>query len=152
MRLVEPLITLTGTPPGSFPTFRIGSGVRYPIAIGTRPHHRRFDSCPISGRKLQKRDRDPTIVPVPTSVDPLLVAHVAASTGLTPAEAVRVVEDVLAFHAEPVEDYVRRRHAHLKTYGAKNAEIFARIATELADRVVAAPPLTERQLRRIVYG
>ena len=89
---------------------------------------------------------------MPTSVDPLLVAHVAASTGLTPAEAARVVEDVLAFHAEPVEDYVRRRHAHLKTYGAKNAEIFARIAMELADRVVAAPPLTERQLRRIVYG
>ena len=63
-----------------------------------------------------------------------------------------MVEDVLAFHAEPVEEFVRRRHAHLKTYGAKNAEIFARIAAELADRVVAAPGLTERQLRRIVYG
>ena len=60
-----------------------------------------------------------------------------------------MVEDVIAFHAEPVEDYVRRRHAHLKTYGAKNPEIFARIAEELADRVVAAPELTERQLRRI---
>ena len=46
------------------------------------------------------------------------------------------MEDVLAFHAEPVEDYVRRRHAQLKTYGAQNAEIFARIAEELADRVV----------------
>ena len=43
-----------------------------------------------------------------------------------------MVEDVLAFHAEPVEDYVRRRHAELKTYGAKNDEIFARIAEELA--------------------
>jgi hypothetical protein len=58
---------------------------------------------------------------------------------------------VVAFHRTPVEEYVRRRHAHLKTYGAKNPEIFARIAEELADRVVAAPPLTERQLRRIVY-
>ncbi len=81
-----------------------------------------------------------------------LVERVVASTGLTPAEAARVVEDVVAFHDEPVEDYVRRRHAHLKTYGAKNPEIFARIATELADRVVAAPALTERQLRRLVYG
>ena len=63
-----------------------------------------------------------------------------------------MIEDVVAFHAEPVEDYVRRRHAQLKTYGAKNAEIFARIAAELADRVVAAPALTERQLRRLVYG
>jgi hypothetical protein len=84
--------------------------------------------------------------------DPDLVDHVVASTGLTPEEASRVIEDVVAFHAEPVEAYVRRRHAHLKTYGARNPEIFARIAEELADRVVAAPPLTERQLRRLVYG
>jgi hypothetical protein len=89
---------------------------------------------------------------VPASPDPALVDRIVASTGLSAAEAARVVEDVLAFHAEPVDDYVRRRHAQLKVYGAKNPEIFARIATELADRVVAAPPLTERQLRRIVYG
>jgi hypothetical protein len=89
---------------------------------------------------------------VPTSADPVLVERICASTGLSAAEAARVVEDVVAFHAEAVEDYVRRRHARLKTYGAKNDEIFARIAEELADRVVAAPELTERQLRRIVYG
>jgi hypothetical protein len=94
----------------------------------------------------------PTIVAVPTSSDPDLVDRIATSTGLSPSEAARVVEDVIAFHAEPVEDYVRRRHAQLKTYGAKNPEIFARIAEELADRVVAAPELTERQLRRLVYG
>lgn len=86
------------------------------------------------------------------TVDRELLRHVVAGTGLTEAEAVRLVEDVVAFHAEPVEDYVRRRHTELKTYGARNAEIFARLATELADRVVAAPRLTERQLRRIIYG
>jgi hypothetical protein len=87
-------------------------------------------------------------VPVPEA----LLAHVVATTGLTPAEAARVIEDVVAFHAEPVEDLVRRRHAHLKTYGARNDEIFARLAEELQIRVVAAPRLTERQLRRIIYG
>ena len=81
-----------------------------------------------------------------------LVSHVARSTGLGADEARRVVEDVVAFLAEPVEDYVRRRHAELRTYGARNAEIFARIRGELARRVVAAPDLSERQLRRIVYG
>ena len=85
-------------------------------------------------------------------VDADLLAHVVATTGLTPAVALRVVEDVLAFHAEPVADYVRRRHAHLRTYGARNPEIFARISEELAHRVVAAPRLSERQLRRLVYG
>ncbi|WP_460889093.1 hypothetical protein [Promicromonospora xylanilytica] len=81
-----------------------------------------------------------------------LVEHVAATTGLTPAEAARVVGDVVAYFAAPVEDVVRQRHAELKTYGAKNPEIFARIAEELAHRVVAAPRLSERQLRRMIYG
>ena len=88
----------------------------------------------------------------PMPADPDLVAHLVGTTGLTAAEAVRVVEDVVAFHAEPVEELVRRRHAELKTYGAKNPEIFPKISAELADRVVGAPRLTERQLRRIVYG
>ncbi len=85
-------------------------------------------------------------------VEPLLVRHLVESTGLTAAEAARVVEDVVSFYAEPVEQYVRRRHTELQTYGARNPEIFALLARELADRVVAAPPLTERQLRRLVYG
>jgi hypothetical protein len=89
---------------------------------------------------------------VPAVPDPALVERIAASTGLSVAEAARVVEDVVAFHHETVESYVRRRHAHLKTYGARNDEIFARIAEELAGRVVAAPELTERQLRRLIYG
>lgn len=89
---------------------------------------------------------------VAVAVDPALVERVVASTGLTAEEAARVIGDVVAFHAESVEDFVRRRHAQLKTYGAKNDEIFARLAGELADRVVAAPALSERQLRRIIYG
>jgi hypothetical protein len=81
-----------------------------------------------------------------------LIDRVAATAGLMPAEAARVIEDVLAWYREPVEDYVRRRHAHHQLYGRRNSEIFALIADELAHRLVAAPSLTERQLRRIVYG
>ena len=81
-----------------------------------------------------------------------LVDRVADSTGLTPAEAARVVEDVLAWYREPVEEYIRRRHAYHQLYGKRNPEIFALIADELADRLVAAPSLSQRQLRRIIYG
>lgn len=102
------------------------------------------------GRKLPIRIESVTVSGV--SADPALVDHVVAGTGLTPAEARRLIEDVVAFHAETLESYVRRRHAELKTYGAKNPEIFARISAELHERVVAAPELSERQLRRIVYG
>ncbi len=85
-------------------------------------------------------------------MDSDLIDRVASSAGLTPAEAARVVDDVLAWYREPLEDYVRRRHAHHHLYGKRNPEIFALIARELAGRVVAAPVLSERQLRRIVYG
>lgn len=88
----------------------------------------------------------------PVSIDQRLVQHVMTSTGLAAPEATRVIEDVVAFHAESVEEYVRRRHGELKLYGARNPEIFARLREELAARVVAAPDLSERQLRRIVYG
>jgi len=81
-----------------------------------------------------------------------LINRVAGSTGLTPAEADRVIEDVLAWYREPVEDYVRRRHAHHRLYGKRNPEIFALISDELVGRLVTAPPLSQRQLRRIIYG
>lgn len=81
-----------------------------------------------------------------------LIERVASSAGLTQAEAARVVEDVLAWYREPVRDYVRRRHAHHRLFGRRNPEIFTLITDELAGRVVAAPSLTQRQLRRIIYG
>jgi hypothetical protein len=108
-----------------------------------------LDFLPDFGQEVVSGDAEADDRPVP---DPALVAHVVATTSLTPGEAARVVEDVVAFHAQPVEDYVRARHASLKTYGVRNPEIFARIAEELAQRVVAAPELSERQLRRIIYG
>ncbi|WP_277212569.1 hypothetical protein [Isoptericola croceus] len=85
-------------------------------------------------------------------IDAELVSRVALTTGLSPSEAARVVEDVLAWYSEPVEDYVRRRHAALQSSGRRNAEIYAQIVDELRDRVVAAPQLTERQVRRVLYG
>jgi hypothetical protein len=81
-----------------------------------------------------------------------LIAHVFASTGLPAPAATRLVEDVIAYFAEPVDAYVRRRHRELQGRGQRNPAIFAAIHKELPDRVVAAPDLTERQLRRIVYG
>jgi hypothetical protein len=81
-----------------------------------------------------------------------IVSQVALSTGLPAGVANRVVQDVVAFFHESVEDYVRRRHTRLQAAGGRNPEIFAAIARELDGRLVAAPRLSERQLRRIVYG
>lgn len=71
---------------------------------------------------------------------------------LGPGEAARVVADVLTYFGEPVDDYVRRRHGELRSGGFTNDEIFQRVSVELSGRRVAAPELSLRQLRRIVYG
>jgi hypothetical protein len=85
------------------------------------------------------------------SYDDLLI-HLSRTTSLSPGEAARVVADVLAYFAEPAEDFVRRRHAELKAQGLTNDQIFERVAAELPQRRVAPPELSLRQLRRIVYG
>jgi hypothetical protein len=81
-----------------------------------------------------------------------LTFHIAASTGLPVPTATRVVADVIAFFGETTEQFVRRRHGELQRRGHKNAWIWEAIAGELAGRPVGAGELSERQLRRIVYG
>jgi polyhydroxyalkanoate synthesis regulator phasin len=81
-----------------------------------------------------------------------LVDHLTRSTPLSRGEALRVVQDVLAYFDEATEDFVRRRHRELQAQGQVNAEIFEQILADLRYRAVAPPELSLRQLRRIVYG
>jgi hypothetical protein len=81
-----------------------------------------------------------------------LVAHLVRTSRLTPTEAFRIVDDILAFLNEDPEDFVRRRHRALQIEGLSNAEIFIRLRAELARLRFRAPAYTERQLRRLIYG
>lgn len=81
-----------------------------------------------------------------------LIRHIAASTGLPEATATRVVADVAAYFGETAEEFVRRRHSELQRRLRKNDEIWPLIAAELGARRFQASEMTERQLRRIVYG
>ncbi|MER5639098.1 hypothetical protein ABT095_19290 [Kitasatospora sp. NPDC002227] len=81
-----------------------------------------------------------------------LIAHLTRTSVLSPGEAARVVAEVLAYFSETTEEYVRRRHGELQARGLTNEKIFARLGAELAARRVAAPELSTRQLRRMVYG
>ena len=83
---------------------------------------------------------------------PDLVRHVALSTGLDEATASRVVADVMAYFGETALDYVVRRHQDLKNRNRKNDEIWPVIMGELRDRRFRAQDISERQLRRMVYG
>jgi hypothetical protein len=81
-----------------------------------------------------------------------LVAYLAGSTRLSPSEARRMVEEVVAFLHETPEEFVRRRHRALQAQGLPNAGIYLRVSAELSARRFRAPPYTERQLRRMIYG
>jgi hypothetical protein len=92
---------------------------------------------------------------MPEPVDPFpqdLARYLAASTGLPQPTAVRVVADVVNYFDETVEEFIRRRHTELQRHQRKNDEIWPVLISELAQRRFAAPGLSERQLRRIVYG
>ncbi len=101
---------------------------------------------------LENRVGRGKIVRVNDGVPTELVRYVVASTGLPERVAARVVADIVGYFDETAEQFVRRRHAELQSRETRNAEIWRRLETELAERPVAAPSFTERQLRRIVYG
>ena len=83
-----------------------------------------------------------------------LSAYLASTTRLEPAEARRVVRELLEFLAEETaEAFAIRRHRELKAEGTvKNDAIYRLIAAEMAQRPFAAPRLTQRQIRRLIYG
>ncbi|MCX4667068.1 hypothetical protein OG453_10395 [Streptomyces sp. NBC_01381] len=81
-----------------------------------------------------------------------LVDHLTRSTPLQRGEALRVIQDVLAYFDETTEEFVRRRHRELQGQGLLNAAIFEQISADLEYRAVAPPELSLRQLRRMIYG
>ncbi len=81
-----------------------------------------------------------------------LVEYLIRTCPLSPAEAGRVVADVLGYFSEPPDEYVRRRHRELKARGVTNDVAFQQIAAEIPQRRYAPPEFSLRQLRRIVYG
>jgi hypothetical protein len=81
-----------------------------------------------------------------------LVAHLVRSTSLTEREADRVLAEVLGYFGEPVADFVRRRHREMAGRRLTNDQIFAVLSTEIPGRLFSPPPLSARQLRRLVYG
>ena len=82
----------------------------------------------------------------------LLVAHLSRSTGITPANAAHLIAEVVEFFTDSVESFVHKRHTTLRATGLKNEAIYTQIQRELSERRFAAPPLSTRQIRRIIYG
>jgi hypothetical protein len=72
--------------------------------------------------------------------------------GLEPEELGSLLEELWAFTDETAEDFVRRRHGELQREGLRNEAIYRRLAREALTGRFTCPPLSLRQVRRIVYG
>ncbi len=82
-----------------------------------------------------------------------LLDHLGQVSRLSPAEAEKLVAEVIAFFHETPEEFVRRRHRELKQgEGWSNERIFETLERELHGQVFAAPSLSQRQIRRMIYG
>jgi hypothetical protein len=85
-------------------------------------------------------------------VDEDLVRYLVESLAIPAGLANRIMGDVVAYYSEPIEEFVRRRHADYRRREVPNAEIYPAIVRELQGRLVAAPEVSERQVRRMIYG
>jgi hypothetical protein len=85
------------------------------------------------------------------NIQPLLT-HLCNSSRLSQSEAQRMVAEIISYFSETTESYVQRRHSELKQEGLSNIQIYQRIEVELGELVFAAPTLSQRQIRRIIYG
>jgi hypothetical protein len=111
--------------------------------------------CPISGRVVEfvaVIDHDPKVNGVRIDVFDEEISQLTRSAPLDPAQARRVAEDVTSWFSETVEELVQRRHRELQQTGLANDVIFARLAIEVEAWRFKAPPLSIRQLRRMIYG
>ena len=71
---------------------------------------------------------------------------------LEPERLALLLEDLWVFTEESPEEFVRRRHSELQREGLRNELIFRRLGAEAAAGRFRCPPLSLRQVRRIVYG
>ena len=86
--------------------------------------------------------------PIPAS----LLDHLVRTVGMPRSEARRIVEEVVSFYGETPEAFVVRRHRELQAEGMRNRAIYTRVAAEMEGWRFRVRRLTERQIRRIVYG
>lgn len=81
-----------------------------------------------------------------------LLAHLERTTRLDRGEAEKVIRETLSYFSESLPDFVGRRHRELRAQSLRNEVIYRRIADEVRERRFVAEPLTERQIRRLIYG
>jgi hypothetical protein len=81
-----------------------------------------------------------------------LIRHLRAVTGLDAGVLEKILAEVKAWYGEEMRAWIVRRHRELQAQGLTNREIYAAIRQEAGGILVRPAPLSERQIRRAIYG
>ncbi|MFH1145324.1 MAG: hypothetical protein V1774_12380 [Candidatus Eisenbacteria bacterium] len=81
-----------------------------------------------------------------------LVRHLRTVTGLEIEVLEKILNEVKSWFAEDLKTWVVRRHAELRRQGLRNREIYTRIGEEAGEMFIRPTSLSERQIRRMIYG
>ena len=89
---------------------------------------------------------------MPDRNDTDLIKHLSQITALSEMQSRQIVEEVLAYFSENIESFITRRHRELQLQGLSNKKMFEIIQTELNSRLFPAEKISERKIRRVIYG
>lgn len=78
--------------------------------------------------------------------------HLQGITGLGRPLLEKILEEILAWHTKDLATWVRDRHRELQRQGLRNTEIYPKLCEEAGRTLVRPGDLSERQIRRLIYG
>jgi len=81
-----------------------------------------------------------------------LIDHLCRHSPLTADQARQIVAEVNHYYRESVASFVCRRHKEMQHQGLSNSAIYEALINELPERRFSQAPLSERQIRRLIYG
>ncbi len=91
-------------------------------------------------------------MPASDNSDNDLIDHLCRHSPLTQEQARQIVAEINHYYRETLAEYVCRRHKELQQQGYSNSAIYSALIEELPARRFAQAPLSERQVRRLIYG
>jgi hypothetical protein len=78
--------------------------------------------------------------------------HIVETYNLSDRDFDRLYEEFLSHFDTGLEDFVRHRHLELQDEGMRNDAIYRVLVREVAERRFPAGDISERRIRRIIYG
>ena len=78
--------------------------------------------------------------------------YITSNYSLTEDDFERLLEDFNYYYNLDIKSFIRTRHMLLKSDGYKNPEIYQMLSEEIKSRRFCGERISERQIRRIIYG